>query len=98
MLINDHSAYFYIFLVLAASNVKQIAEKKVATLSGAKRTLSASKLGIAKKSKSSSAVTKMASPSVQTDGPPVSSVPVKPVIQKPSALASLCSYSDSDSD
>ena len=80
--------------VLAASNVKQVGEKKVATLSGAKRTLSASKLGIAKKSKhpGPSPVTKMAPP------PNPISVPVKPVAQKPSALASLCSYSDSDSD
>ena len=86
-----------IFLVLAASSVKQIGEKKVATLSGAKRTLSASKLGIAKKSKPSSAVTKMAPPPNRKE-PSVPSLPVKPVAQKSSALASLCSYSDSDSD
>jgi len=78
--------------VLAASNVKQVGEKKVATLSGAKRTLSASKLGIAKKAKHPSPITKMTPP------PNPKSVPVKPVAQKPSALASLCSYSDSDSD
>ena len=86
-----------IFLVLAASSVKQIGEKKVATLSGAKRTLSAAKLGIAKKSKPSSCVTKMAPPPNPKE-PSVPSLPVKPVGQKPSALASLCSYSDSDSD
>lgn len=85
--------------VLAASNVKQIGEKKVATLSGAKRTLSASKLGIAKKSKHAgpSPITKMAPPNPVPESIP-ESVPVKPVAQKPSALASLCSYSDSDSD
>ena len=86
--------------VLAASNVKQVGEKKVATLSGAKRTLSASKLGIAKKSKHAgpSPITKMAPPPNPVPESVPKSVPVKPVAQKPSALASLCSYSDSDSD
>jgi len=74
--------------VLATQKIKTQKEKKVETLSGVKRTLSRSKLGIVKKTKS-----EFIEPKVEPK-----EEPVEQKHEPPASLLNLCNYSDSDSD